>query len=155
MAMAAPTQLFKGWHELTQASPDIIIVHCTKTPDLETVESNGVVRETALGAINSDVEVIFSLKGFAEQKKARIVSECALRQGEYYMVFGLRYDGLYQATESYRIVPLGLNFSTNSLSGKTIDEQIQMLLQLRLNNLNRQMKAEQEEKQRLEEGIKK
>jgi uncharacterized protein YlxW (UPF0749 family) len=57
--------------------------------------------------------------------------------------------------ESYRVVPLGLNFTTNMIRGKNLDEKTQSLLQRRLNDLNRQMQSEQEEKQRLEEEIKK
>gem|GEM_PF-4146347 len=83
-----------------------------------------------------------------------LTSEYWPRQGEDYLCFANYHDGFYQANESYRIVPLGLSFTTNGMSNKTLDEQIQMLLQRRLNDLNQQMKKEQEEKKRLEEAFK-
>ena len=71
------------------------------------------------------------------------------------MVFSIFHDEVYQAIKPHRIIPLGQNFDADVLSGKTLDEQIQMLLQKRLNDLNRQLKAEQVEKARLEEAFKK
>ena len=64
-------------------------------------------------------------------------------------------DGRYYAVEKYRVIPLGAYLPPDLLTGKTLDENIQILFQRRLDNLNREMKEEQEEKQRLEEGLKK
>lgn len=157
MAVAVPTQPFRDWSELTRTSKDIVIVHCVKTPETEIVEAGGVVREEGFGGIKSDVEISFALKGQMDSGKSEIVSQYPLRQSEYYLAFANQYEshGFYQAYEPYRIISLGQNFDTNVLSGKTLDEQIQTLLQKRLNDLNRQMKAEQEEKARLESAFKK
>ena len=153
--LAVPTQVFKSFRELTQESPIIIIVHCVETPNMTAVENNGVLKEASYGSIKSDVDITSVLKGLARPEKSILISECALRQGEYYLVFGNPFNAYCQAVEQYRIIPLGLDFSTNMIAGKTLDEQIQVLLQRRLSNLNRQMKDEQEEKQRLQEGLNK
>jgi len=63
-------------------------------------------------------------------------------------------EGLYHATEQYRIVPLGTSFPTGLLAGKGFDEQIRALLQYRVDMLKREMEEAQEEKARLEEGLK-
>lgn len=57
--------------------------------------------------------------------------------------------------EDYRIVAIGHSFNANDLTGKSPDDQIRLLLQRRLDNLNAQMAKEQEEKRRLEQGLKK
>jgi hypothetical protein len=164
-ALAVVTMPFPGWEQLTKKSPDIIIARCEKTPELFEVQDNGVVRETVGGLIESDIKVISVLKGETHQGampleqprlgSARLSSWYRPRQSEYYLIFSICYSGEYQAFEKYKMIPLGLDFSTNVLSGKTLDEQIQTLLQKRLDDLNRQMKVEQEEKARLESAFKK
>jgi hypothetical protein len=158
--MAVVTYSFSDWERLTQKSPDIIIARCSRTPD--PYRDHGFGPTGAL--IDADIEVISIMKSSTNWGReplekaatgvARVSSEFYPRQGEFYLIFSILYDHRYQASEAYRVVPLGLTFNTNSLSGKTLDEQIQMLLKQRLNNLKQQMKDEQEEKQRLEEGIK-
>lgn len=152
---------FSNWDLLIQKSPDIIVARCSRTPD--PYRDHGAGPTGSLFA--TDIEVISILKRStnwgAELLEppsigaSRLSSEFYPRQGEFYLIFSIFYDHEYQASESYRVVPLGLTFSTNSLSGKSLDEQIHALLQRRLNNLERQMKNEQEEKQRLEEAFKK
>jgi hypothetical protein len=61
----------------------------------------------------------------------------------------------YNATETYRVVPLGRYFLTNGLTGKTLDEQIQFVLRHRLEELKRELKDGAEEEKRLEETLKK
>lgn len=61
----------------------------------------------------------------------------------------------YNATETYRIVPLGHYFQTNGLTGKSLKEQIQLVLRSRLEELNRELERGAKEKNRLEEGLKK
>ena len=59
----------------------------------------------------------------------------------------------YYAAETFRIVPLSPLFSTNSLAGKSFDQQIQIIFQSRLADLKREIKNATEEKQRLEEAL--
>ncbi len=48
----------------------------------------------------------------------------------------------------------GKDVPPNLIANKTLDGQIQALFQYRLDQLNRQMKDEQEEKERLKQGLK-
>lgn len=155
-AFAIFSSKFRNWQHLTEYSPDIVIARCVLTPDFipsGTVPNQIVV--TVDGVIESDIEAIMVLKGDTKPGLSHLASWYSPRQGEYYLIFASRNNKGYQAIENYRVVPLGLNFNTNSLSGKSLNEQLQFLFKLRLDDLNQQMKEEQEEKQRLEEGIKK
>ncbi len=146
---------FTGWDNLTTGSPDIIIACCAKTPDLISVRNDGVVIERKDGVIDTDMEVISVLKGSTVRGPARVRSQYWPRQAEQYLIFGYFHDGSYQAIETYRVIPLGLSFSTNMLSGKTLTEQIRAVLSYRLGQLNREIEQKQEEKKRLEEGLRK
>ena len=147
------TLSFPGWGALTQSSPDIIIARCTMTPDPLNEKTNGIGIDIVDGLINSDIEVISVLKGATNTGPARLYSQYWPRQSEYYLIFADYHDGYYQACEAYRIMPLGVYFYTNSIAGKPLDKQLQILFKHRLDDLNRQMKDEQEEKQRLEEAL--
>jgi len=153
-AMAFITVPFPGWNLLAQKSSDIIVARCVNTPDPFNVWSDGR-RVDFQGLIDSDFGIVSVLKGMTNTGAVRVTSEYWPRQGEYYLVVANYHDGYYQANEEYRVIPLGVKFPTNSIVGKPLDEQLQILFKRRLNDLNRQMKAEQEEKQRLEEGLKK
>jgi len=152
---------FSGWGELTTKSPDIIVARCNRTPD--PFKDHGAGPTGAL--FNSDIEIMAILKGATnwglEPLKipslgpARLCSEYVPRQGEYYLLFSVYDYGYYQTLQNYCVVPLGLYFSTNSITGKPLDEQIQILLKRRLDDLNRQMNEEEEEKDRLEEALQK
>lgn len=144
---------FPGWLSLEQKSHDIILVKCAATPDPYTAGKGGAELDMR-GLINSELEIISVLKGATNSGSVKLTSEFWPKQGEFYLVFASYHDGFYQAFEPYRIVPLGTHFLTNNLAGKGLDEQIRMLLQMRLNELNRQMAAEQVEKTRLEEALK-
>jgi hypothetical protein len=112
----------------------------------------------------SDIDVVSVLKGETNwgsvpipppaMGSGNLVSQYWPRQNEYYLVFAIFHDGEYQATEPYRVVPLGIRFSTNLLAGKSLDQQIKFCLQWRLDNLNRDLGQMQEEKKRLESGLK-
>jgi hypothetical protein len=69
------------------------------------------------------------------------------------LVFGYYDSGVYQAFEEYRVIPLGVDFSTNSIAGKPLDEQLQILFQHAADNLNREIQKDEEEKQRIEAGL--
>jgi hypothetical protein len=139
---------FSGWSQLLADSSDIAIVHCEQSTlalHLSTVD----------GATKSDcaITVLLPLKGTNICNSTRLWTDHKLQQGEKYLVFGHCDSGIYQAFEEYRVVPLGTDFSTNLITGKLLDEQLQILFKRRLDTLNRQIKEEQDEKQRFEEGI--
>lgn len=140
---------FPGWDRLKTEAPNIIIARCGKptppTPDV--IIMNAPTSDSA-------IEVVSVLKGINNASSSRLLTDHGLRQDENYLIIGHYDSGIYRAHEEYHVIPLGVNFSTNLIAGKPLDEQIQILFKRRLDNLNRQIKEEQEEKQRLEEGLK-
>ncbi len=144
---------FAGWSDLQQRSHDIFVARCDATPDQNPVGKDGIEINTR-GLVYSDMTVISIIKGVTNAGPARLKSVFCPRQGEYYLIFASYFNGFYDAFEPYRIVPVGLRFSINDLDGKTVDEQIKALLRHRIDNLEQQIKAEQEEKARLEEAFK-
>jgi hypothetical protein len=150
MAFAVMLVPFTNWDDLTKQSPDIVIARCVVTADTTIIDD---------GMNWTDIEVLSVLKGDTKPGPARMVSTYWPRQGENFLMFSTyhtnqKYRG-YNATEMYRIVPLGLYFNTNAVTGKRLDEQIQIVLRRRLEKLNGELKDGAEEKKRLEEGIKK
>jgi hypothetical protein len=141
--LAILTVSFPGWDLLKDKSPDIIIARCTKTP----LQSYGD------GEFYSDVDVVSVLKGTNGLRSSQLWSLREARQGEYYLVYSTFHDGSYQAIEEYRVIPLGGNFSTNSIAGKALDEQLQILFKRRIDNLNQEILHDGAEIQRLEEGM--
>ena len=153
-ALALRESPFSGWDNVKRHSPDIIIARCVKTVD------DPLASQRVRSVIFSDIEILSTLKGRTLKGRtnlgpARLGSLIWPRQGENYLIFSDYHDDFYQAVEPYRVVPLGTYLPPDLLTGKTLDENIQILFQRRLDNLNREMKEEQEEKQRLEEGLKK
>jgi hypothetical protein len=150
--MAYTTLEFPGWPPLIQSSPAIVIARCVATPVTDS-PGNNVVQRDMRGLIESDIEVVSVLKGDTNSTANRLISAYEPFQNEFYLIFvRANIDG-YQAFEDYRIVPLGTEFNPETLQGKTLEQQIQMLLQRRLDNLNRQMKEEEQEKDRLEQAL--
>jgi hypothetical protein len=144
------------WDRLTEGSPDIVIAQCTRTPDPFNMKiTNGITIDMRDGLIDSDIEVVSILKGATNLGLARLTSQYWPRQGESYLIFADYHAGVFQAYESYRVVPLGMRFSTNSIAGKPLDEQLQTLFKLRVDNLNQEIQSDEAEKQRLEETLKK
>jgi len=152
-AVAVPITPFQGWGWLEENSQDIIIARCSETPPQHYRDDLAY----------SKIKVTTVLKGTNSLGAALLLSQFQPLQREDYLIFADFHDGSYYAVEKYRVVPLGLNlaavttesFNTNMIAGKSLDEQIQTLLKLRLNELNRQMQEEQEEKDRLEEAVQK
>ena len=138
---------FKSWDDLTQKSPDIIIARCKETP------KSGLV---ANGMIWADIEVVAVLKGDTKQGAARMVSQYYPHQGQRFLMFSTyqsnEHYSAYNATEEYRVVPIGPYFQVEQLTGKQLGEQIQMLLRARLEDLKRESEHAAEEKKRLEAG---
>ncbi|HEY5233556.1 MAG TPA: hypothetical protein VIK35_08495 [Verrucomicrobiae bacterium] len=139
---------FHGWDNLTETSPDIIVVQCGKPtpPNPNVIIMDGTKSD-------SEIQIISVLKCTNDLSSARLQTDHDLRQGEDYLVFGYFDGGICKAYEEYRVVPLGVNFSTNSIAGKTLNEQIQILLQSAINNLGNEIQKNEEEKERLEESV--
>ena len=141
---------FLGWDRLEGASSCIVVAHCGEpTPPTPNVMVVGGTKS------DSEIQVISVLKGANNVASARLQTDHELRKGENYLVFGYYDDGIYKAYEEYKVVPLGAEFSTNWIAGKTLDEQIQILFRHAVGNLTREIQKDEEEKQRLEDGLKK
>lgn len=148
-ALARVLAPFKGWTALENESPYIVIARCgERTPPVP-----GVITINATKS-DSAVEVVSVLKGAHDAVASRLLTDHDLQRDENYLIFGHCDGGICQAYEDYRVIPLGANFHTNTIADKTLDEQLQILFRRRVDNLSRQMKSEQEEMQRLEEGLK-
>ena len=104
---------------------------------------------------DSEVEVVSLLKGSNITSSARLWTDHRLRQGESYLIFGYYDRGVFQAFEDYRVIPLGADFSTNLITGKSLDERLQILFKRRLSNLDHELEQGQKEKERLEKALKK
>jgi hypothetical protein len=150
MVMGLALHEFRGWQDLTERSSDILIVRCTETPDPTVPDKNGVVHEM-YGCVESNVNIVYVLKGTASTNSAaKLLSNTEQLQGEYYLIFS-RYPGDFNAYDNYQVVPLGHEFSATGLDGKSLDQQIKAVLQMGLDHLNNQMQKEQREKERLEQ----
>jgi hypothetical protein len=141
---------FTSWDDLRDESPSIIIARCTAVSD------TGLIVDDMVWA---DIEVLSVLKGHAWFGRARMVSQYRPHPGERFLMFSTnqvdrRYP-VYNATEAYRIVPFDSDVLTKQLIGKSLTEQIQLVLRQRLEDLNRSWKNADEEKKRLKEGLKK
>lgn len=140
-----PVLPFPGWEEIEQKSTDIVIVRCQKSID----DPANAIR----GLIHSDIQVICVLKGQANIISAKLDSMYWPRRGEEYALFSTLQNETYDAIETYRVIPLGTYFPTNSLTGKMLDEQIQIIFQWRLNQLNQDLAHLNDEKLRLESAL--
>jgi hypothetical protein len=148
-AFAVAVNPFSSWEDISKKSPDIVIARCTvTTPDGPVVN----------GMIWSDIEVLSVLKGDTKSGVARMVSQYAPRQGERFLMFSTyqsnEFYRAYNATETYRVVPLGRDFLVEGLTGKSLDEQIKIVLRHRLEVLTRELQQGAEEKRRLDEALK-
>lgn len=154
-ALAVPTQEFPGWDNLVRQSPNIVIARCNETPPPMRKGKNGAWIDFKDGVFDSDIEVTSVLKGITNLGPSHLMSRFRPRQLEHYLIFSTFHDGSYQAVEAYRIIPLGISFPPDLLKGKSLDEQIRFALEYRLSELENQTKAQQEEKNRLESGLRK
>jgi len=142
---------FAGWNNLIKESPDIIVVRGLPPPAI----TNSGPWEIIDGGTKSDVEVLCVLKGKTSTGKSHTVTDWhKVDINECYVIFGHYHDGEYQAIEDYRVIPIGNSFNTNDLSGKSLNAQIRLLLQRRVDFLNDEIKKDTAEKKRLEEGLK-
>ncbi len=149
-ATARIIERFHGWDITINDSQYIAIVHCKNpTPPKPNVRVMDATKS------DSEIEIVFTLKGTNSVNPSRLLTDYELRPRENYLVFGYCNEGVYCAYEEYRIVPLGNFSSTNLLVGEPLDEQLHILFKRRLDDLNRRIKEEQDEKARLEESLKK
>jgi hypothetical protein len=151
-AIAYTTLDFPGWPLLTQNSSDIIIARCTETPTFYPANKNEIEHDLR-GLIDSKITIVSILKGTGNSKTSELISKYQPVQNGFYLIFARSNNGAYQAFEEYRVISLGERFSTNSIAGKPLDEQIQVLFQQSVNHLNQEIQKDQEEKQRIEGGI--
>jgi hypothetical protein len=154
-ALAYLKNIFSSYDWLNEHSPDIVVVRCTANPPPPDPRIHTITSD-----INTySIEVFSALKGTNVSGSFRLDSERWLNQQEDYLVFGKCDNGTYRAIEDFRVVPLGRELYvgqlTNAIAGKSPDEQLQTLFKRAVDHLSRQIKKEQEEKQRLEEAIRK
>jgi hypothetical protein len=125
--MARVHDTFHGWDYLKNMSDYIAVVQCGNP-----IPQKPNVRVVGAGKSDVEIQVIFTLKGTNNASPLRLQTQRDLYQGQNYLVFGYCGDGVYSAYEEYRVVLLDELFSTNLIAGKTLDEQIQILLERRL-----------------------
>lgn len=144
LALAHIIAPFPGWEDVKDASSSIVVVLCGKPvpQDWQYSVSDGP-------SSDSEVDVVAVLKGTNALGSARLQTDHELRSGEHYLVFGNFNQNICTAYEPYKVVPIG-RFSTNSIAGKPLDEQIKVLFQHSLFKINRELQRDQEQKQQLE-----
>jgi hypothetical protein len=138
---------FQGYDFVANHSDNIYIAVCVTNPPT-TVHGDEPINTFS-------IKIVYSIKGTNLSGTTTLQSLRWLNVGDSYLTFGNFKTGAYQAFENYRVIPLGREmFSkgefTNSLAGKSQDEQIQILFKRALDNIDRKMKEDQEDKRRLE-----
>jgi hypothetical protein len=154
-AFARLVNRFTNWNDLIQRSPDVVIARCTSTLGTSKLEKPFVIVD---GLIPSEIEVLLVLKGNTTLSSAHMLSTYWPHPGEKFLLIGTYekdsfFTG-YGANEAYQIVPLKRDFQTNMLGGQTLEEKINWVLQSRLRDLNEELAKDNEEKTRLEQGLK-
>jgi len=148
---------FRGWDDLVENSPEIFIARCVSTVDFISATKN---KPTIVidDMVDSGVEVVSVLKGSASPGLTSLASQYWPYRGEYFLVFANykkdEFNAGYSAIEGYRVIPLDHNFMTNQLTGKTLNEQIDLILARRLADLNGEIARDDEERARIEAGLK-
>ena len=138
---------FPGWSRLENISDEIVIVGCDQPLPSRPNFNDNVVRS------DSQVLILSTLKGTNSTSSTRFLTNHELQVGHQYLVFGDYEDGAFCAFEDYRVIPLGTDFPLKSLEGKTLDEQLQILFQRGVDDMNRKIQEDEEEKDRLEQGV--
>jgi hypothetical protein len=158
-AFAVLMSSFTSWDDLIERSPEIIIARCTST--LGSSKSERPILNID-GMIPSDIEVIAILKGNGKPGLEHLTSQYWPCPGRAFLLFANyendQYYKGYVAVEKYRVVPMNRyasennQFLTNELSGKTLREQVQMILNNRLLDLNEELADNSNEMKHLEMG---
>jgi hypothetical protein len=111
-------QSFPGWPVLTQGSLEILVARCTDTSD-HIATKKGDLKADPEGIFESQIEVLFIMKGNGRPGSPKLWTMRGLRPGEEYALFCSHLDnGIYQAIEDYRQIPLGSRFPTELLAFK-------------------------------------
>lgn len=170
-AVATPIIEFKGWDDLIQTSPDIIIAKRAPQPLINLPINHPTAITVTDGVIQYPIEVVSALKGGAKLGPALLWSPYSFRRGDVlprhgdmFLVFSSNGGNdstnlWYKANEDYRVVIFAPDVDssawTNALAGKPLKEQVGKILQYRLDTLNQELARGEAEKQRLEDGIQK
>lgn len=172
VTVASPIIQFKSWDDLIQSSSDILIVarhNAVAQPQVSRSTNNPVVIQTIDGGMPYPVEIISVLKGNAKSGPAELFAPYSPRlgelphQGNMYLVFVSNHEGdqkypWYRANENYRIVFIAPDIYsgawTNAIAGRLLKEQIRIMLESRLSSIDEELKSDQEEKKRVEDGLK-
>ncbi|HEY1789695.1 MAG TPA: hypothetical protein VGJ73_16225 [Verrucomicrobiae bacterium] len=142
---------FKNWDELIQISPDIVIARCTSTYGTNPAAKNAYIMDNV---IPSDVKVLSVLKGNTKPGPAKLGSFYWPYPDQRFLIFGWYNDGTYTAIEDHRIVPISRDFSLDTLKGKALADQLQIILSNRLNDVDEEINRDKEEKARIEMYLK-
>ncbi len=157
-ALAFPASPFIDWNNTVDGSSSILVATSKGIPWRTKLTNGGVMFNPSRGVLTSDIEIVATLKGekFNSGTAAILRSTKWPAQGDAYLIFANFFDGKdCQAFDDYSVVPLGHDFDTNILSGKSLDEQIHSLLQIRYRHLTNEIAHAQTEKERLDEYLKK
>lgn len=154
-ALAFVTVQFPGWDALTENSSDIIVARCVNVQDpYNSRDKDGhLIDFRAL--VSADFEIVSVLKGTKNSGIVRMSSQYWPQQGCNYLLFKTFSDGAYYGLESYRVVPLGVPFITNSIAGKPLNDQLQILFKRARRKLEGEIQNDQEQISRLDEAIQK
>jgi len=142
---------FRNWDELIEISPDIVIAKCTSTYGTDPKAKNAYILDNI---IQSDIEVLSILKGTTKLGQAKLQSFYWPFPDQRFLIFGWYSDGTYSAREGYRIVPISRDFRVETLKGKPLADQLQIILSNRLDDVEEEVGRDNEEKARIEKYLK-
>jgi hypothetical protein len=162
LSFAFVTYDFPGWDELIRLSPEIVIVSCKHSPEssrlIDGKENPNPMLVGRMGGVTlTDVEVVSRLKGTTAEigSTLTLFSQYRPDQGDFYLLFVTEFQGTNCfALDNYRVVPLGYSFKTNLLQGKDLEQQVQFMIQYRLDHLNQELEKGRQEKERLSQAVK-
>ena len=137
---------FATWKQLQGYSPDIIVAHCGNPALMTGTVVNGT-------AFDSNIRVLLVLKGENGTNSVRLLTDHKLEPGNNYLAFGYYKDGLFEAYEACRVIPLGVNFSTDTIAGKPLEDQLQILFKRGVDVLNQEIQSDMAEKEWVQKAI--
>lgn len=138
---------FPGWDRLEGMSSDIAVVLCSQTLPSRPNYNDEVVRS------DWQAVLVSPLKGTNAVGSFRLLTNHPLQRGHEYLIFGNYVDDVYEAFEDFRVVPLSEGFDIKLLSGKTLDQQLQILFQDGVKEKEREIQEDEAEKDRLKAAL--
>jgi hypothetical protein len=152
--LAVVVRPFTNWEEVASTSPEIIVARCLSTPQPLQPDENGAIKTLVSGLLNSSIEPMAVLKGKPVLGSATLCSQYWPRQGEAYLIYARSMtSNVYNAVESYRVVPLGINFFTNYIVGSSLEEKQRSLLAGALRLAKTRLQEDQAAEARLESAF--